>query len=114
MGVYIHLSLLFSYGMRIPYFFSQATIEGVRELGFPDFLRIQLAVLKIIAVVVLLTPQIPMQVKEWAYVGVGLFFLTPIVAHAAHKDPIFINLINVSFIALLIVSNIYLHKLVGG
>jgi len=93
------------------YFFSQTTIEGIRALGFPDFFRLQLAVLKIIAVIVLLTPQIPIQIKEWAYAGVGLFFLTAIIAHAAHKDPIFINLINVSFIGLLIVSNIYLHKL---
>lgn len=96
------------------YFFSQATIDGVRTLGFPDFFRIQLAVLKIMAVAVLLLPQVPMQVKEWAYAGVGLFFLTAIIAHAVHKDPIFINLINVFFIGLLIISNIYLHKLTEG
>lgn len=95
------------------YLFSQAAIDGVRALGFPDFFRLQLAVLKIIAVIVLLTPQIPIQVKEWAYAGVGLFFLTAIIAHAAHKDPIFINLINVFFIGLLIVSNIYLHRLIA-
>ena len=96
------------------YVFNQAAIDGVRELGFPDFFRIQLAVLKIIAVLVLVIPQIPIQIKEWAYAGIGLFFLTAIVAHTAHKDPIFINLINVFFIALLIVSNIYLHKMLGS
>lgn len=95
------------------YFFSKETIEGVKALGFPTFFRIELAVLKITAVVLLLAPQVPIQVKEWAYAGVGLFFVTAIVAHAAHKDPIWINLVNVFFIGLLIVSNIYLHKIIA-
>lgn len=104
----VSLMLLWS---AYTYFFSKATIEGVRALGFPDFFRVQLAVLKIMAVVVLLIPQVPLQVKEWAYAGVGLFFVTAIVAHVAHKDPIAISLINVFFIVLLVVSNTYLQKL---
>lgn len=68
------------------YFFHNLTIEGFRELGFPDFFRIQLAVLKILAVVVLLLPVIPIKYKEWAYAGVGLFLITAIVAHVAHND----------------------------
>ncbi|GAA4272173.1 DoxX family protein [Aquimarina gracilis] len=93
------------------YLYSKQTIEGIRELGFPDFFRLQLAVLKIIAVAVLLVPQIPTGIKEWAYAGVGLFFITAIVAHFAHKDPIFINLINLVLIAILIISYVYLHKI---
>ena len=93
------------------YFFNKETIEGVKALGFPAFFRIQLAVLKSMAVVLLLVPQVPLQVKEWAYAGVGLFFVTAIVAHVAHKDPIWINLVNLFFIGSLIVSNIYLHKI---
>ncbi|MDW7694805.1 DoxX family protein [Flammeovirgaceae bacterium SG7u.111] len=93
------------------YIFSQATIEGVRELGFPDFFRIELAVLKIIGVIVLLLPNIPTQMKEWAYAGFGLFLITAFVAHIAHKDSIGISLILIFFFALLIVSNIYMHKL---
>lgn len=93
------------------YIFSKATIDGVRELGFPDFFRVQLAVLKIIAVIVILIPQIPLAFKEWAYAGIGLFFITAIVAHTAHKDPFFITLINLVFIAILVTSYLYLHYL---
>ena len=93
------------------YLFSKSTIEGVKALGFPDFFRIQLAILKLLAIVVLLIPAIPLQIKEWAYAGVGLFFLTAIVAHIVHKDPIVITVINVGLIATLIISNIYLHKM---
>lgn len=93
------------------YIFSKATIEGIRELGFPDFFRIELAVLKVIALFILMIPAVPLQIKEWAYAGTGLFFITAIIAHTAHKDPIFINAINVGFIALLIVSHYFLHKI---
>lgn len=93
------------------YLFSKPTIDGVRELGFPDFFRMQLAVLKLIAVIVLLLPQIPLPLKEWAYAGIGLFLLTAIVAHTAHGDPVAITLVNIVLIFLLITSRFYLHKL---
>ena len=103
------ISLILSWS-AYTYFFNQATIAGVRALGFPDFFRIQLAVLKILAVIILLIPLFPAQLKEWAYAGVGLFFVTAIVAHAVHKDPIYISLINVLFIGLLVLSYMYWHK----
>lgn len=90
------------------YLFSKAMINGVKDLGFPDHFRILLAVLKVIAAVVILVPQIPIQVKEWAYAGIALFFITAIVAHTAHKDPFFITVINFALIGLLIASRIYL------
>lgn len=105
----ILLSIFLSWS-TYSYLFSKETIEGIKALGFPDFFRIQLAVLKLIAIVFLLAPQIPIQLKEWAYVGIGLFFITAIIAHFAHKDPLFINMINVFFIGLLVVSYIYLGK----
>ncbi|MEO1083618.1 MAG: DoxX family protein [Acidobacteriota bacterium] len=86
------------------YVLSPSTIEGIRELGFPDFFRIQLAVLKVMAVPVLLIPQVPMRVKEWGYAGVALFLLTAMIAHYAHRDPIALNLINLALLALLITS----------
>jgi len=94
--------------------FSKATIQGVRDLGFPDHFRLQLAILKVIAVIALLIPQIPIAYKEWAYVGAGLFFITAIVAHTAHKDPFFITVINLVLLGILVVSNIYLHKYLGN
>lgn len=105
------LIALFLLWSSYSYIFSKATIDGVRELGFPDFFRIQLAILKILAILVLAIPQVPLQVKEWGYAGIGLFFITAIVAHIAHKDSIFISLINIVFIGLLILSHMYFHKI---
>jgi len=90
------------------YFFSENTINGLRELGFPDFFRIQLGVLKIIAVIVLVIPKIPNYVKEWAYAGVGMFLITALVAHIAHKDTILIIFFLLLLFALLITSRYYL------
>jgi len=98
----------------LSYFFHQATIEGIRDLGFPDFFRVELAILKLIAVLVLVIPAVPLQFKEWAYAGVALFYITAIVAHFAHKDPYFINAINLVFLSLLVVSNVYLKKVIFG
>ena len=88
------------------YVFHMPTIIGIRELGFPDFFRVQLAILKLLAVVALIIPIVPSQFKEWAYAGAALFFLTAIVAHMANKDSWFIIVINIVFILVLLVSNI--------
>ena len=93
------------------YLFHPATIDGVRELGFPDYFRFQLAVLKGVACVVLAAPIFPAQVKEWAYAGVGFFLLTAIVAHTAHGDPPVLSLVSVFFFGLLVLSNISLRMM---
>jgi len=108
--ILISLFLLWS---SYTYIFSKTTISGIRELGFPDHFRIQLSILKIIAVIIILTPQIPIQYKEWAYVGILLFFITAIVAHTAHKDPFIITAINLILIVITITSNMYLHKTIN-
>lgn len=86
------------------YFFSEHTINGLKDLGFPDFFIIQLGVLKLFAVVVLLVPSIPAYVKEWAYAGVGLFLITAMVAHIAHQDSILIVFLLFILFAVLITS----------
>lgn len=87
------------------YLFHETTISGVRELGFPDFFRVQLAIMKLIAIVILLVPSVSIQFKEWAYAGVGFFIVTAIVAHWVHKDPMSLHLINLFIFGLLVVSN---------
>ncbi|TBR43932.1 DoxX family protein [Marinomonas agarivorans] len=90
------------------YFFHKATMDGIRDLGFPNFFRIQLGLLKLLALLILLLPQAPLMVKEWAYAGIALFYLTAIIAHIAHKDSYLITLINLLFLGLLIVSRLFL------
>jgi len=93
------------------YVFNKATIDGVKELGFPNFFRVQLAVLKVIAVFIIIIPRIPLQIKEWAYAGVALFLVTAFVAHLKHKDSIAILILLLGLFTVLCISNIYMNKM---
>jgi len=88
----------------LSYLFHQNSIKGVRDLGFPDSFRIQLAVLKLVAIPILLFPQFPVWVKEWAYAGVAFFILTAVVAHYANNDSAALHLINIIFLVLMFIS----------
>lgn len=91
----------------LSYMLHQGSIDGVRELGFPHYFRIQLSVMKLTAAIILITPFFPPVVKEWAYIGAALFFITAIVAHFAHGDPWFLNAINGLFLIVLFTSRHY-------
>lgn len=93
------------------YFFHKTTIDGVKALGFPQFFIVQLAVLKIFAALILLIPNIPMALKEWAYCGTMLFFLTALVAHISHKDSVGISVMLVILMGILSVSYVLLKKM---
>lgn len=93
------------------YLWSAAAIAGIKALGFPDHFRVMLAVLKLLAALIIILPVVPLPVKDWAYAGAFFFFITAIVAHFAHRDPIALNLLNLFFIALLFISYYLTHKL---
>ncbi len=86
------------------YFFHKGTIAGVAALGFPGFFRIELGVLQFLGAVVLILPGCPIIMKEWAYAGAALFYVTAIVAHSAHGDSHAITVANVVMFAILLVS----------
>lgn len=94
------------------YFFSKETIEGLKDLGFPYFFRIQLAILKIIAAIILIVPGISKNMKEWSYAGVAFFLITALVAHIAHKDSIYITILLFLLFGINIVSNYYFHRII--
>jgi len=81
-----------------------------RHLGFPQYFRIELAIIKLLGVLILLVPQMPSRIKEWAYAGFGITLISGIIAHINSGDP-YGYTINVLFwLTLLIVSYSYWHK----
>ena len=81
------------------------------HLGFPGYFRIELALAKIIGVLVLIIPQVPVRMKEWAYAGFGIDLISASIAHLASADPIANVIFPVAVFAILIFSNLYLHRL---
>jgi DoxX-like family len=59
--------------------------EAFTHLGFPDYFRVELALAKLLGVVVLLAP-VPARLKEWAYAGFAITLVSALIAHFAVGD----------------------------
>jgi hypothetical protein len=85
-------------------------VNAFKHLGYPDHFRIELAAAKILGVVLLLIPQVPLKIKEWAYAGFGITFIAAFIAHISSGDPVTVASMPLVFFVVLVVSNIYLYK----
>jgi uncharacterized membrane protein YphA (DoxX/SURF4 family) len=84
--------------------------QAFRHLGFPAYFRVELAIAKLIGVILLLTP-VSSRIKEWAYTGFVVVFVSAFIAHTASGDPAIAKLMPIIFLALLLTSYIMYWKL---
>jgi hypothetical protein len=103
----ISLMMLFA---GYSYFTAPQTAEGFRHLGFPDYFRVELAVAKILGAITLLVPPIPRRIKEWAYAGFGITFISAAIAHINSGDPTGMVIMPIIALGVLIISYVYLPK----
>lgn len=82
---------------------------GFQHLGFPNYFRWELAIAKLLGAVVLLAP-VPARLKEWAYAGFGIVFISAFLAHSASGDPAANAISALVFFAIMVVSYITWHK----
>lgn len=80
------------------------------HLGFPDYFRIELAVAKILGAFVLLIPAIPTKIKEAAYYGFALTFISASIAHFFSGDPLATAIMPLIFLTVISISYIYFQK----
>lgn len=81
------------------------------HLGFPDYFRIELAIAKIIGVIVLVIPTISTRIKDSAYFGFALTFVSAFIAHTSSGDPISIAIMPLIILGILTVSYIFNNKI---
>lgn len=81
------------------------------HFGLPDYLRYELAIFKIAGLIVLLVPQFPSRIKEWAYAGFSITLISAVIAHYYTGDSFLRSLEPMIFFIVLVVSNIYLYKI---
>ncbi len=74
------------------------------RLGFPSYFRVELAVAKFSGALVLLIPGLPKTVKQFAYFGFALTFISAIVAHLSIGDGFGAIWMPAGFLVLLAVS----------
>jgi hypothetical protein len=85
--------------------------QGISHLGYPAYFGNALVVFKVLGSLVLIIPQVPKRVKEWAYVGFVFDFLFASISHAAVDGIGGEALFPLIMLGILAVSYIYYHKL---
>lgn len=98
-------------GMMLFSAFAYLTNEQMKQafihLGFPNYFRVELAIAKLLGAIVLLVPIIPGKIKEIAYAGFGIVFVSAVIAHVSSGDPVSVIMAPVVFFVLLLVSWAY-------
>ena len=85
--------------------------EGIRHLGYPEYFGNALVVFKILGVLVLVIPQVPKRVIEWAYAGFAFDFIFASISHGAVDGVNVQTFFPLVFLGILTVSYMYYHKL---
>jgi hypothetical protein len=67
--------------LRIP-----VVAQVFTHLGFPDYFRVELSWAKLAGIAVLLVPEVPHRLKEWAYSGFFIVLASALIAHLAVGD----------------------------
>ena len=85
---------------------------GFTHLGFPDYFRVELAVAKILAAIAL---WLPFRIlRELAYAGLAITFVSAFVAHTASGDPVANRVAPLLMLLVLIASYGLRSKLYNG
>ena len=84
--------------------------QGFHHLGYPGYFRVELAIAKLLGVVLLLAP-LKGRIKEWVYAGFLITFVSAFIAHSASGDPTQYRLMPLIFLALLLISYFTYHRL---
>lgn len=90
---------------------SKMAMEGSSHLGIPEWLRLEVGIGHFIGALILIIPVFKKRIKEWAYVSLGIEYISALIAHlyvdgvsAASFSPLVI-------FAVLLTSYISYHKL---
>ncbi|MDH4474016.1 MAG: DoxX family protein [Fluviicola sp.] len=97
----------------IPALTSQTELakEGIKHLGYPEYFGNALVVFKVMGVLILIIPQIPKRMKEWAYAGFAFDFIFASISHGAVDGINGQTFFPLIVLAVLAVSYHYYHKL---
>ncbi|MEQ8473009.1 MAG: DoxX family protein [Marinoscillum sp.] len=96
------------------YFTNPEIASGFEQMGFQDYFRVELGIAKIIGAVVLLIPILPTRVREWAFAGFVITFISAFIAHIANGDPVSTSIFPLIALALLAVSHVFYFKTYGA
>ena len=83
---------------------------GIRHLGYPAYFGVMIVGFRLCGVVALIFPQIPARIKEWAYAGFVIEFLSASISNMIVDGLTFNFIVPLVVIAVLLLSYFSFHK----
>jgi DoxX-like family len=83
---------------------------GTKPLGYPDYFAYALIICKVLSATVVLLPQMPRLVKEWAYAGLTFNLIFATMSHLVVDGTQFVSFFPLIILAILAVSYFYSGK----
>ena len=110
---WVATTLIFLFEGVMPALTSQSEMakEGIRHLGYPEYFGNILVVFKVVGTLLLMIPQIPPRIKEWAYAGFAFDFIFAFLSHGLVDGFHGLTFFPLIVLGVLVVSYIYYHKL---
>jgi hypothetical protein len=91
-------------------FRTQLARDGISHLGYPDYFGVMIVGFRILGVLVLILPQVSTRIKEWAYAGFAIEFISASISYIAVDGLTFYCIIPLISMSILIVSYFTFHK----
>jgi hypothetical protein len=88
--------------------------QGIQHLGYPQYFGNVFVVFKVIGTLILLIPQIPNRIKEWAYAGFAFDFIFASISIGVVDGISFMTFFPLIFLAILIASYVSHEKIIHG
>jgi len=112
---WISTTAIFLFEGVMPALFSQKkeSLEAFAHLGYPLYFATILTVFKILGSLVLIIPQVPARIKEWAYAGFTFDFLCASASYTAVDGFGFFAIFPLIVFLVLIVSYVCYHKMIA-
>jgi hypothetical protein len=90
---------------------TQLAKQGIHHLGYPEYFGNAFVIFKVLGTLVLIIPQIPNRIKEWAYAGFAFDFIFAFISIWVVDGLSFMAFFPLIVLAILIVSYISRSKL---
>jgi len=83
---------------------------GTKPLGYPDYFAYTLIICKVLGVIAISFPKIPVKLREWAYAGLTFNLAFAFISHACVDKNIAFMLMPLMVLGILAISYIYGNK----
>lgn len=91
---------------------TQLAKQGVQHLGYPQYFGNAFVIFKVLGTLVLIIPQIPNRIKEWAYAGFAFDFIFACISHWVVDGANLMTFFPLIFLAILVASYISHEKII--